>query len=153
MSMRDLVWAKFWVGTMPLLILALIIVGITDYLLQVTAFMFAVSILSIVGLTFAVCGLAIGFGTIFPQFETENAAQIPTSFGGLLFMMSSVAVIGGVVILEARPVFSYVSAKTQGGVIDPLEMVLGFGAAALLCILATVLPVREALRRLERVER
>jgi ABC-2 type transport system permease protein len=153
MSMRDLLWAKFWVGTTPLLVLALIIVGVTDYLLQVTPFMFAVSILSIIGLTFAVCGLAIGFGTIFPQFETENAAQIPTSFGGLLFMMSSVAVIGGVVILEARPVFSYVQAKTQGGSISPIEMVIGFGGAALLCLAATILPFREALRRLEKVER
>ena len=48
-------------------------------------------------MTFAISGLAIGFGTVFPQFETENAAQIPTSFGGLLFMMASVAVIAAVV--------------------------------------------------------
>ena len=26
--------------------------------------------------------LAVGFGTMYPRFETENAAQIPTSFGG-----------------------------------------------------------------------
>jgi ABC-2 type transport system permease protein len=153
MSMRDLLWAKFWVGTTPLLVLALIIVGVTDYLLQVTPFMFAVSVLSITGLTFAVCGMAIGFGTIFPQFETENAAQIPTSFGGLLFMMASVGVIGGVVILEARPVYSYVSAKAFNTPVSPVEMAIGFSAAALLCIAATVLPVREALRRLEKVER
>jgi ABC-2 type transport system permease protein len=153
MAMRDLLWAKFWVGTTPLLALALIIVGITDYMLQVTPFMFAVSILSIAGLTFAVCGLAIGFGTIFPQFETENAAQIPTSFGGLLFMMASVAVIGGVVILEARPVFGYVSAQAFKTPINYGEMALGFGAAAALCLAATVFPVREALRRLEKVER
>ena len=37
MSMRDLLWAKFWVGTLPLLILALGIVGVTNYLLQVSA--------------------------------------------------------------------------------------------------------------------
>jgi len=153
MSMRDLLWAKFWVGTTPLLALALVIVGITDYLLQVTPFMFAVSVLSIVGLTFAVCGLAIGFGTIFPQFETENAAQIPTSFGGLLFMMASIAVIGGVVTLEARPVYGYVAARAFGTAISPLEMILGFSGAAALCVAATVFPVREALRRLEKVER
>jgi len=153
MSMRDLLWAKFWVGTTPLLVLALIIVGVTNYLLQVTPFMFAVSLLSITGLTFAVCGMAIGFGTMFPQFETENAAQIPTSFGGLLFMMASVAVIGGVVILEARPVYGYVSAKAFNTAVSPLEMVVGFTAAAALCVAATVLPVREALRRLEKVER
>ncbi len=153
MSMRDLLWAKFWVGTTPLLVLALVIVGVTDYLLQVSPFMFAVSVLSITGLTFAVCGMAIGFGTIFPQFETENAAQIPTSFGGLLFMMASVAVIGGVVILEARPVYGYVSARAFNTATNPTEMIVGFSAAALLCIAATVLPMREALKRLERVER
>ena len=42
-------------------------------------------------MTLALAGLALGFGTLFPQFETENAAQIPTSFGGLLFMMAAVA--------------------------------------------------------------
>ena len=125
----------------------------TDYLLQVSDFMFLVSIFTITLMTFAVSGLAIGFGTRFPQFETENAAQIPTSFGGLLFMMSAIAIIGGVVILEAGPVYSYLSAKTFGGRADPLEMVFGFGLAMLLCIVAAVVPIRVALRRLERVER
>lgn len=154
MSIRDLLWSKFWVGTLPLLILALGIVGITDYLLDVSVFMFVVSLLTIAMMTFAVAGLAIGFGTLFPQFETENAAQIPTSFGGLLFMMSSIAVIAGVVILEARPVYSYLASKTfTRATTDPTEMVVGFGLAALLCIAATIVPIRVALRRLETVER
>jgi ABC-2 type transport system permease protein len=153
MLVRDLLWAKFWVGTAPLLMLALGIVGVTDYLLQVSDFMFLVSIFTITLMTFAVAGLAIGFGTMFPQFETENAAQIPTSFGGMLFMMASVGVIGGVVILEARPVYFYLSAQSFGTKADPLEMILGFGAAAVLCIGATVIPIRIALTRLERVER
>src|SRR5688572_27475744 len=153
MSMRDLLWSKFWVGTLPLLILAVGIVGVTNYLLDVTAFMFAVSVLTIVFMTLAVAGLAIGFGTLFPQFETENAAQIPTSFGGLLFMMSSIAVIAGVVILEARPVIGYLRARAFDEPTDPVAMVIGFGLAALLCITATVVPIRVALRRLEMIER
>ena len=153
MQVRDLLWAKFWVGTTPLLVLALAIVGVTDYMLQVSDFMFFVSVASITMLTFALAGLAIGFGTMFPQFETENAAQIPTSFGGLLYMMASVVVIGGVVILEARPVYGYLSAKAFGTVADPSEMAMGFGAAALLCVAATLIPIRIALARLEAVER
>src|ERR1700712_4829242 len=96
MSMRELLWSKFWVGTLPLLVLALAIVGLTDILLEVSAFMMAVSIFSIAMMTMGIAGLAMGFGTMFPQFETENAAQIPTSFGGLVFMMSSIALIGAV---------------------------------------------------------
>ena len=153
MEVRDLLWAKFWVGTTPLLVLALAIVGVTNYMLEVTDFMFFVSVGSITMLTFALSGLAIGFGTMFPQFETENAAQIPTSFGGLLYMMASVVLIGGVVILEARPVYGYLSAKAFGTAADPTEMVLGFGAAALLCVAATIIPIRIALTRLEAVER
>ncbi len=153
MAVRDLLWAKFWVGTAPLLILALGIIGVTDYLLQVTDFMFLVSIFTITMMTFAVCGLAIGFGTAFPQFETENAAQIPTSFGGLLFMMTSVGVIGGVVILEARPVYGYLSARQYGTAPNPAEMFVGFGAALVLCMAATLIPIRSALRQLEAVER
>jgi ABC-2 type transport system permease protein len=153
MSLRDLLWSKFWVGTLPLLVLALAIVGVTNYLLQVGAFIMWVSTFSIVFMTLAVAGLAIGFGTAYPQFETENAAQIPTSFGGLLFMMAAVAVIGAVVVLEARPVYSYLSAQTFKTETDPTDMVLGFGLAAALCVAATLIPITVALRKLAAVER
>jgi ABC-2 type transport system permease protein len=153
MSVRDLLWSKFWVGTLPLLILALLIVGVTNYLLQVSVFMFVVSIVTIAAMTLALAGLALGFGTLFPQFETENAAQIPTSFGGLLFMMASVAVIGGVVVLEARPVYGYLSAVAFGSPHDVSEMVVGFSLAAALCLASTLVPIRVALRRLHAIER
>ena len=153
LSLRELLWSKFWVGTLPLLVLALAIVGVTDYLLQVSQFMMAVSVFTITFMTLAVAGLAIGFGTLFPQFETENAAQIPTSFGGLLFMMTSVALIGAVVILEARPVYSYLAAQTFGGPADLPAMIVGFGVAAILCSAAALVPIEIAVRRLEAVER
>ena len=153
LSMRDLLWAKFWVGTLPLLILALGIVFTTDVLLQVSEFMTAVSVGTITLLTFAISGLAIGAGTVFPQFETENAAQIPTSFGGLIFMMTAVTLIGIVIVLEARPVYSYLSARAFGTPIEPTEMVVGFAIAALLCVAATLLPIHLAVRRLIALER
>jgi ABC-2 type transport system permease protein len=153
LSMRDLLWAKFWVGTLPLLILALAIVFTTDVLLQVSEFMTAVSVGTITLLTFAISGLAIGAGTVFPQFETENAAQIPTSFGGLIFMMTAVTLIGAVIVLEARPVYSYLSAEAFGTPVEPTEMLFGFALAALLCVGATLLPIRIAVKRLIALER
>jgi ABC-2 type transport system permease protein len=153
MPMTALLWSKFWVGTVPLLVLALAIVGVTDALLQVSVFMFAVSILTITMMTLALASLALGIGTLFPQFDTENAAQIPTSFGGLVFMMTAVALIAGTVVLEARPVYAYLRAKTYGTPLDATEMVMGFGLAALLCAVATFAPLRIARVRLEAVER
>jgi len=153
MEMRDLLWSKFWVGTLPLLILAVGIVGVTNRLLLVSPFMFWVSTITVVFLTLGIAGMAVGFGTAYPQFETENAAQIPTSFGGLLFMMASIALIGGVVVLEARPVYAYLSAIAFGTEPEPTEMILGFGAAGLLCVGATLIPLALARRRLDVLER
>ena len=152
LRMRELLWAKFWIGTLPLLLLALGIVFVTNVLLQVTAFMMYVSLFTITLMTFALAGLALALGTMFPQFETENAAQIPTSFGGLVYMMGAIALIGAVVVLEARPVYGYVSARAFGGTADPLEMIIGFGLAAALCIGTLVGSVTIAIRRLQAVE-
>src|SRR5215216_469146 len=155
LPVRELLWSKFWVGTVPLLVLALAIVGVTNSLLHVSVFMFSVSVFTITLMTFALAGLALGFGTMFPRFETENAAQIPTSFGGLLYMMSAVGVIGAVIMLEARPVYSYVSAISfRGGEPPPtLELALGFGLAGAVCLTATFWPIHIAIKRLEALER
>lgn len=153
LAMRDLLWSKFWVGTLPLLLLALLIIVATNALLQVSVFMFAVSVGTITMMTFAIAGLAVGFGTMYPRFETENAAQIPTSFGGLMFMMASVCLIGGIIVLEARPVYSYLRSRTFDTVADPTEMFIGFGLAAALCLAATFIPLHLARRRLEVLER
>ena len=153
MSMRDLLWAKFWTGTLPLLVLAVGIVAVTNVLLQVSPFMFAVSVGTITLMTFAVAGLAIGFGTMYPRFESENAAQIPTSFGGLLFMMTAIGLIGVVLVLEARPIYGWLAAKSAGDAVAPGDLVAGLAAAAGVCLLATFIPLRIAQRRLDAIER
>ena len=152
LPMRALLWSKFWTGTLPLLVLALGIVGVTDTLLGVGEFIFAVSIFSITFLTFAVAGLALGLGAVFPRYETENVAQIPTSFGGLVFMIVSALVIGAVVLLEARPVYDYLSAQLFDTPADPTSMIASFALALLICLAATFIPLGIATRKLERLE-
>ena len=152
LAMRELLWSKFWVGTIPLLIMALSLVTITGVLMHVTEFIMIVSIFTITMMTFAIAGLAVGFGTMYPRFETENAAQIPTSFGGLLFMMAAIVMIGTVITLESRPVFGYLASRAFGAPRNPVEMAVGFGLAAMLCTAATLIPIRIALTRLEALE-
>ncbi len=153
LEMRQLLWSKFWVGTLPLLVLALVLVFATDVLLQVSGFMMMVSIFTITMMTFAIAGLALGFGALFPKFNTENAAQIPTSFGGLILMMASVVLIGLVIILEARPVYQYVGARLLKTDPDPSAMWIGFGGATLISLAATFIPIRIAVRRMKELER
>jgi ABC-2 type transport system permease protein len=152
-SMRDLLWAKFWVGAVPLLALALILVGATNAMLGVRPFVHVVSLASIVGLVFPLTALALTFGTFYPQFDSENAAQIPTSFGGLLFMMSGIVLIGVVAFLTGRPSAKYLIAEHYGWAKDPVEMVLPFVVAVTVCAASTVVPLMMARRRLDGLER
>ncbi len=153
LAMRDVLWAKFWIGTLPLLTLAVGIIAVTNTLLRVEPFMFAVSVFTITFMTFALAALAVGFGAVYPRFETENAAQIPTSFGGLVYMMAAVTLIAGVITFEARPVYAYLRARMFGEAAAHGDLMLGFVLAGALCLVATFVPLAVARRRLETIER
>src|SRR5438552_1025074 len=153
LELRALLWSKYWVGTIPLLVLALLLTGLTNVLLQVRPFMMVVGMLTIGRLTFAIAALALGFGALYPQFETENAAQIPTSFGGLVYMMATIALLGAVLRTLWTAVYAYVRAVYEGQpVVVDAWMISWFAVAAVLCAAATALPLWVGLRRMERFE-
>lgn len=114
LPMRETLRTQYWVGALPLLVLALILVGVTNSMLGVTPFVQAVSLSAIIALVFPLTALALAFGTFSPRFDTENAAQIPTSFGGLLFMMSGIVLIGVVAYFTGRPAARFVVADHFG---------------------------------------
>src|SRR5262249_7698316 len=71
---KAMLWSKSWVGTLPLLLLALGITLLTNQMLHPPPFMVLLSLLTTACYTLAVGALALGLGVLFPQFETENAA-------------------------------------------------------------------------------
>src|SRR5213083_325485 len=153
LDLRALLWSKYWVGTIPLLVLGLLLTGLTNALLEVTPFMMIMSLATMTGLTLAISALALTFGTLYPQFETENAAQIPTSFGGLVFMMATIALLAGVIVSLWQAVYQYVRAVYEGRpVVIDAWMFLWFGVAAALCTAATIVPLRMARRKMETFE-
>jgi len=153
LDLRALLWSKYWVGTIPLLILALLLTGITNVLLQVAPFMMIVSMTAMFALTLAISAMALAFGAVYPQFETENAAQIPTSFGGLVFMMATIALLAAVTLSLWQAVYTYVRAVYDGRpVVIDAWMIGWFVVAAALCAAATVIPLRLALRKMESFE-
>jgi ABC-2 type transport system permease protein len=151
---QAMLWSKYWIGTVPLLVLALSITVFTNWLLHASVFMMGVAVGTIVLYTLAASALALSFGTLYPQFGTENAAQIPTSFGGLVYMMSSLSLLAAIIMIEAGPVtdqlrverFSYAPGHTTA------ELVAAGAIIVLTCVTATIVPLRMALRTIERME-
>ncbi|MGH7499794.1 MAG: putative ABC transporter permease subunit, partial [Gemmatimonadales bacterium] len=148
-----LLWSKYWIGTVPLLALALIITILTNRLLLVSPLMMAVSIGTIVLYTLAVSALALSFGVFYPQFGTENAAQIPTSYGGVVYMMASLSLLAIVIMIEAVPVAQELRAwRAGGGGAASAELILSGVAVCVICASATIVPLRLSEKRLERME-
>ena len=149
-SVRSLFWAKYWVGVVPLLIVAMPLTVGTNAILQASPFLMVLSVVTMVGVTFGLASLALGFGAFFPNFETENVAEIPTSYGGLLFMMAAVVYLGAVVAMEGWPVYLYLSAAVEDAAAAPVwPLVLGLGGALVLTGVAIVAPLRMGVRRIE----
>lgn len=151
LDVRSVFWSKYWVGTLPLLLVALPLIVATNLILESSTFILWLSTLTMVGATFALSALALGLGAMFPNFETENAAEIPTSFGGLLFMMAAVGYLAIVVGLEAWPVYRFLTGG-EGGTGSPIPLVLGLGGAAAVTTLMIWWPLRFGLRQVQTVE-
>jgi ABC-2 type transport system permease protein len=125
-------------------------------MLRVSGFMMVLSLITILVMTFALAALALGFGAMFPKFDTENAAEIPTGFGGLLFMMTAVAYLAITIMLEAGPVYAILSAQLRGDTVGTglwTQLVVSLGLALAVSALAIALPLRTAVRRIEALDR
>lgn len=153
LEVRTLFWIKYWVGTVPLLAVALPLIVFTDFVLKASPFIMILTTITMIGVTFALTALALGFGALYPNFETENVAEIPTSFGGLLFMMAAVLYLGGVVMLEAWPVYLFLNARLSGtGEVSVMPLALGLSGALALTVVVISVSLEAGMRKIERLE-
>jgi ABC-2 type transport system permease protein len=152
---RKLFWVKYWVGTIPLLAVALPLILVTNFLLGVAPLLMVVSSLTMVAVTLAFSAMALAFGALYPNYETENPAEIPTSFGGLLFMMSAVAYLAGIIVLEGWPVYHFLRARFEVATFRSdgiIPLLLGLSGALVLTGVILVLSLRTGVARIREAE-
>ena len=150
-----LLWSKFWSGAVPLLAVALLLAGLTGAALDLRATVLVLSLATIAGLTLAFTAQALAWGIAYPKFETENAAQIPTSLGGLLFMLGALGtlavVLGGQFwILRDFLASGLPWRETRAPLAG--ELVLAYGLTLAVCGAVSVWPYRYARRKLRTLE-
>ena len=115
--------------------------------------MMVLSMITTVCYTLAVGALALGMGVLYPQFDTENAAQIPTSFGGLVFMMAAVSLLTVIIMVESVPVAQQLRTWQLGEpVAAPASVIFSMIAVMGVCALAILVPLRLGLQRLAALE-
>jgi ABC-2 type transport system permease protein len=78
---------KFAMAVGPLLILAVLLGGVTAYWLELSPQLVTLSVVHIAAVTVVLTAMGVGLGGIYPRFRFENPAQVPMSFGGVIFML------------------------------------------------------------------
>ncbi len=144
-SIKTFLWIKFFLYYIPLLIVSEILIIVSNILLGVTPFIMVLSIITIFCLVPAIVAMAIGLGARYPDFKSENPAMAATSFGGLLFMLCSFALIAAVIIIEAGPVYYTFMADVHGrnlSLMRVVRLIASFSFALLLCVFAVFYPMR-----------
>ncbi|HPD56956.1 MAG TPA: hypothetical protein P5294_04765 [Smithellaceae bacterium] len=144
-SIKTFLWIKFFLYYIPLLLVSEILIIVSNILLGVTPFIMALSIITIFCLVPAIVAMAIGLGARYPDFKSENPAMAATSFGGLLFMLCSFALIAAVIIIEAGPVYYTFMADVHGrnlSLMHVVRLIASFSLALLLCVFAVFYPMR-----------
>ena len=155
LSLRTFLWSKFWTGLIPLLLLAEGLILLSNWLLQVSPLMMAISSVTILFLTCGIVGLGVGVGALYPQFKLENTARMAWGLGGAVYMILSMIFIALVVLLEAWPVYTLFMARVHGRVLSSLEwsgIFASFVGVALLIAVATYIPIRMGLKKLEEMD-
>jgi len=134
-SLEKFLWYKFVFYFIPLMVLSEVLIYFTNRQLQVSSNMQWISSLTMISLDFGLVGLAIGLGAMYPQYGSENLGQMPTGFGGFLYMIFSLALIGVTIGLEAGPVYRLLMAElrsTSFTIFDRGWMIGSFGGVLVL---------------------
>jgi Kef-type K+ transport system membrane component KefB len=102
MGLRRIVMTKYWLASTLSLVVTLALVTLSCYLLKMpwddVAFFSAV----VAVMTFALNGLAVGLGVLFPNVKETNPNKIVSGFGGTLcFVLSSIYIIAALALLVA----------------------------------------------------
>lgn len=154
-SIRTVLWTKFAVYLLPLLLLSEILVIVTNLLLHVTPFMMVTSVVTTLFMVPGIVSMGIGLGALYPDFHSENPTQSVTSFGGVIYMTLSLVFIAAVVAVEAGPVYNVLMAGMRKNPVTPMQVVglsASFAMVLALCLLALILPMRLGEQSISRSE-
>jgi len=144
MGLPRIVLTKFWLTSLVSLLVTLGLVTLSCTLLNMPGGDIAFFGAVVTVMTFALNGLAIGLGVLYPNLEESNPNKIVSGFGGTLcFVLSSVYIIASLTLL----VLGNGGWHTHTGWV--LAGLLGFIA---LSLAVGGLPLRWALRRLKHFE-
>ena len=153
LRLATLVRQKFWLSLAFSLSVTVALTAVSGWRLHLPGPSFALTLLTVAGASFALSGLAVGLGSLFPDFEADTPARVVSGTGGTLTFIVSLTYIVLIGAAEAVVLRWTSAAGAAGRHLTPLWLALvAIATIALASIAATVVPLRLGIASLERAE-
>ncbi len=154
-GMKRVLLEKFWLSSAWSVVITLTLTLLSSWMLKLPAWMTVLFSATVVLMSFALCGIAVGIGALFPNFGTgstanryDNPAKIVSGFGGTFCFVLSLVYIVLVIAAEALPV--YFGLGVGSG--RPWGVVVSWIFVSLLSLAAIVIPMSLALKKVGEME-
>ncbi len=149
---KDILKKKYIENIVPVLVIAMTLVLVSNRMLEVTGFLNVLSILTVFVGAFSITSLGMGMAAIYPKFNAANPAEIETSWGGVMYMIYSFFYIGLTLALEAVWVRMYFLNRVRGEEIYYPAVGIIIVLLVILNIFVNVVPLKIGSRKLENLE-
>jgi ABC-2 type transport system permease protein len=143
---------KYVFYLVPFTVLALILLVVSNRLLNIEGPMWWISVTTGLLITWTVLAMALGFGAIYADFKAENRAAALGGIGAILFLFSAIAFEMGIIFLGGSPVYRVMRSWLRHGTmpVDHLLILIGwvFASVAISLFLAFFF-IRTGIKKLE----
>ena len=140
---------KYWLASLASLCVTLGLILLSCRMLKMPGTRTLYFVLAVTVMTFALNGLAIGLGALYPNFKEENPSKIVSGFGGTFcLVLSFLYIVTSVTLLAVGSPWSW-ARLGESSFVWPMGSWIGF---AVLSVLLGWMPLRLGLRKVAAFE-
>jgi len=140
---------KYWLASLASLCVTLGLILLSCRMLTMPGTRTLYFVLAVTVMTFALNGLAIGLGALYPNFKEENPSKIVSGFGGTFcLVLSFLYIVTSVTLLAVGSPWSW-ARLGESSFVWPMGSWIGF---AVLSVLLGWMPLRLGLRKVAAFE-
>lgn len=151
-SMSYFLRAKLVGVVLPLVVFSSLLAVLTNWVIGSAWSLALISTVTVSFVACGVCGLGMGLGAAYPRFRVENPAKIASGFGGVVYMILAMVLVFAVLCLEFYPMYLFYHGVVSGQMqVTARQLLIGGSlglSSILLCLVATLWPIRLGARRL-----
>ena len=151
-SLRTIMWQKFWLSVGTTSVFTVGLAWLSAVRLELGRTDFFLSVAGITAATVALSGLAVGLGSLYPNFQEDNPARIVSGMGGTLNFLLSMVYIALVILGQAVVLFWDRVRHVVGGEAYPWVLAGVLVWIGAVTAVTCWLPLRLGLKNLEQAE-